>query len=98
MTSVGVSRTEWQRTEEQSYKQNYTLEWCTVLLWRIDSTLMMKEEPQEKTPAERNDVGVEYNFNKQSWLQLMCCTLVSGREMVVYFGVEGSRQKEILGK
>jgi len=58
----------------------------------------MREEPQEKTLAERNNVRVEYDFNERPWLQLMCCTLVSGHEMVVYFRVEGSCQKEILGK
>ena len=53
----------------------------------------MREEPQEKTLVERNNVRVEYNFDEQSWLQLMCCALVSSHEVVMYFGVEGSRQR-----
>jgi len=39
------------------------------------------------------DVGVEYDFDKRPWLQLMCCALVSGREVVVYFRMERSRQR-----
>jgi len=54
----------------------------------------MRKEPQEKTLAERNDVGVGYNFNEQPWLQLMCCVPVSSHEVVTYFGVERSRQGE----
>jgi len=54
----------------------------------------MREEPQEKTLAERNNVGVGYDFDERPWLQLMCCTPVSGREVVTYFGVEGSRHRE----
>jgi len=54
---------------------------------------MMREESQEKTLVERNDVGVRYDFNEQPWLQLMCCTLVSGHEVVAYFRVEGSHQR-----
>jgi len=53
----------------------------------------MREEPQEKTPAEKNDVRIEYNFDERPWLQLMCCALVSSHEVVTYFGVEGSRQR-----
>jgi len=58
----------------------------------------MREKPQQKTLAERNNIEVEYDFNERPWLQLMCCALVSSREVVVYFGVEGSCQKEVLGK
>jgi len=29
---------------------------------------------------------------ERPWLQLMCCAPVSGREVVAYFGVGGSRQ------
>ena len=54
---------------------------------------MTREEPQEKTSVERNDIRVEYDFNEQPWLQLMCCTLVSGHEVVAYFRVEGSHQR-----
>jgi len=31
------------------------------------------------------DVRVEYDFDEQPWLQLMCCASVSSREVVVYF-------------
>jgi len=55
---------------------------------------MMREESQEKTPVERTDIRVGYNFDEQSWLQLMCCTPVSGHEVIVYFGVKGSHQRE----
>ena len=32
-------------------------------------------------------------LNKQPWFQLICCVPVSGHEVVVYFGVEGSHQR-----
>ena len=39
------------------------------------------------------DIGVEYDFNEQPWLQLICCALVFGCEVVAYFRVEGSCQR-----
>ena len=54
----------------------------------------MREELQEKTPAERTDIGIGYDFDEWPWLQLMCCTPVSGHEMVMYFRVEESHQRE----
>ena len=50
---------------------------------------MMREESQEKTPVERTDIGVGYNFDEQSWLQLMCCTPVSGHDVGRVFWSRG---------
>jgi len=34
------------------------------------------------------DVGVEYDFDERPWLQLMCCTPVSGHEVVMLKGAK----------
>ena len=38
------------------------------------------------------DVGAENDFVERPWLQLMCCALVSGREVGRVFRSDGSRQ------
>jgi len=35
---------------------------------------------------------------KRPWLQLMCCALISGREVVIYFGVMEVIKTEVLGR
>ena len=47
---------------------------------------------QKKTPAEGKQCRSKVRLYEQFWLQLICCTLVSGHEVVMYFGVKGSRQ------
>jgi len=58
----------------------------------------MREEPQEKTLAKRNNIEVGYDFDERPWLQLMCCALVSGHEIGYVFWSEGkSSEKRSLG-
>jgi len=56
-----MSKTEQQRTEEQSNRQKYTPEQSNVLCQR---RILLSDgvKPQEKTLVERNDVKVEYNL------------------------------------
>jgi len=56
-----MSKTEQQRTEEQSNRQKYTPEQSNVLYQRR-ILLSNGVKPQEKTLAERNDVKVEYDL------------------------------------
>jgi len=49
----------------------------------------MREEPQEKTLAEKNNIRVGYDFDEWPWLQLMYCAPVSGHEVGRIFQSEG---------
>jgi len=48
---------------------------------------MLLSDSIKKALADRQGHWSGEQLVEQPWLQLMCCTLVSGREVVVYFGV-----------
>ena len=69
-------------------------------LWKWNNILCRKRillnnsvNSKERLWQKLKDIRVKYNFNKRPWLQLMCCTLVFGCEVVVYFRVKGSCQR-----
>jgi len=70
-----VSRTERRRTEGQS----------KVLRWRIDNdSINLREDSSRR---KRHWSGVQ--LDKRPWLQLMCCTPVSGHDVSRVFWSRG---------
>jgi len=56
------------------------------------------KEPERRLRQTDKDVRAEYNFGERPWLQLMCCALVSGREVGCIFQSGGkSLEAEVLG-
>ena len=50
-------------------------------------------DDRKKAPTARQGRQGGERLIERPWLQLMCCALVSGCEVVAYFRVEGSRQR-----
>jgi len=50
----------------------------------------------KKTLADSQGRRSRERLIERPWLQLMCCTLVSGREVVAYFGVMEVVKTEVL--
>ena len=74
--------------------RNYTLEWSNVLRQRE----VLLSDNRKKTPVDRQGRRSEEQLIKRSWLQLMCCVLVSGREVVAYLGMKEVVKTEVLGR
>jgi len=55
-------------------------------------------KPQEKTLAERNNIGVKYNLVNNLGFNLCVAPQSLVMRLVTYFRVEKSHQKEVLMK
>jgi len=53
---------------------------------------MLLSDSIKKAPADRQGRQSGERLIEQPWLQLMCCALVSGREVGCVFQSDGSRQ------
>jgi len=54
---------------------------------------MIRKKPQEKTPAERNNIRIEYNLINDLGFNLCVMPWSLVVRLVAYFGVEESRQR-----
>jgi len=53
-------------------------------------------DDRRKAPVTRQGRRGGERLVERPWLQLMCCALVSGHELVVYFGVREVAKTEVL--
>jgi len=68
--------------------RNYTPERSNVLRWRR----IILSNSINKSPADRQGRRSRERLIERPWLQLMCCTPVSGCEVGRVFRSDGSRQ------
>jgi len=59
---------------------------------------VLLSDNRKKTLVDRQGRRSEEQLVKRSWLQLMCCAPVSGREVVAYLGVKEVVKTEVLGR
>jgi len=53
---------------------------------------------RKKTPVRSQGRRGRERLMERSWLQLVCCAPVSGREVVAYFGVREVAKTEVLNR
>jgi len=89
-----MSRTEFGGRRYRIIDRNYTLEWSKVLCRRE----VLLSDSIKKAPVDSQGRRSGERLIEQPWLQLMCCALVSGHEVVMYFGVMEVIKTEVLGR
>jgi len=63
--------------------RNYNLGQSKVLRWRE----VLLSNSTRRTPLGSQEQWSRERLIERPWLQLMCCAPVSGRKLVMYFGV-----------
>ena len=85
---------EWNfgRWKDRTIDRDYNLEWSKVICRRE----VLLSESIKKAPVGSQGRQSGERLIERSWLQLMCCALVSSHGLVTYFGVMEVVNTEVL--